>query len=90
MFCSAEGRYARQDRHYDAATELSPWVGSPRMQTERTGSSMTLKRFSMSITLFLSALLIGLGVLVGNGMRTSVEVARVRQITQARRRRRSR
>jgi hypothetical protein len=57
---------------------------------ERTGSSMTLKGVSMSITLFLSALLIGLGVLVGNGMRTSVEVARVRQTTQARRRRRSR
>jgi hypothetical protein len=69
---------------------LSPWLGSPRMQTERTGSSMTLKGVSMSITLFLSALLIGLGVLVGNGMRTSVEVARVRQTTQARRRRRSR
>ena len=45
---------------------------------------------SMSITLFLSALLIGLGVLVGNEMRISVEVARVRQTTQARRRRRSR
>jgi hypothetical protein len=60
------------------------------MQTERTGSSMTLKGVSMSITLFLSALLIGLGVLAGNGMRTSVEVARVRQTTQTRRRRRSR
>lgn len=60
------------------------------MQTDRTGSSMTLKGVSMSITLFLSALLIGLGVLVGSEMRTWIEVARVRQTTHASRRRGSR
>ena len=44
----------------------------------------------MSITLFLSALLIDLGVLVSDEMMTSVEVAPARQTTQAHRRRRSR
>jgi hypothetical protein len=44
----------------------------------------------MSITLFLSALLMVLGIRVGDGMRTSVEVARVRQTAHTRRRRRAR
>lgn len=44
----------------------------------------------MSMTLFVSALMIVLGVLVRNEVRTLVEVARVRQTTQARRLRRSR
>ena len=44
----------------------------------------------MSITLFLSALLMVLGIHVGNGMRASVEVARVRETAHTRRRRRAR
>jgi hypothetical protein len=44
----------------------------------------------MTIPLFLSTLLIGLGVLVGHQMRITVEVERVRQATQGRRLKRSR
>jgi hypothetical protein len=44
----------------------------------------------MTMTLFLSTLLIGLGVLLGHEMRISVEVERVRQATHGRRLKRSR
>jgi hypothetical protein len=44
----------------------------------------------MTMTLFLSTLLIGLGVLLGHEMRIPVEVKPVRQATHGRRLKRSR
>jgi hypothetical protein len=63
---------------------------SPVRRLSEWQPCITLNEASMSITLFLSALLMVLGIRVGNGMRTSFEVARVRQTAHTRRRRRAR